>query len=93
MPTPGRSQPGSPATPPPDYLVAAIVATFLCLPLGLIAIVNATRVNKHWARGLTNEAWQCSRSAKNFALWGAMLGIALLACWGIGAIISAASNP
>jgi heme/copper-type cytochrome/quinol oxidase subunit 2 len=70
--------PGQPpaASPPPNYLVWAILSTVLCcLPLGIASIVFAAQVNGKWASGDYAGAQESSRKAKQFAIWSAIAGI------------------
>ena len=74
---------GALGTPPPNYLVWAILATVLCgcssiitLPLGIASIVFSTQVNSKWALGDVAGAQEASAKAKKFAIW-AVIG------WGI----------
>lgn len=53
---------------PNSYLALAIVSTILCcLPLGIVSIVYATKVNSAYADGNYDEAAKASRNAKT---WG-----------------------
>ena len=38
-------------TPPDNNLVWAILSIICCLPLGIVAIISATKVNTLWAEG------------------------------------------
>jgi interferon-induced transmembrane protein len=77
----GQPQYGSPygqpaGTPPPNYLVWAILSTVLCcLPLGIASIVFAAQVNGKYQAGDLAGAQEASRKAKQFAIWGAVAGI------------------
>ena len=68
------------ASPPPfakpaNNLVSAILATVLCcLPLGIVAIINSSKVNGLWASGQFAAAQKASADAKKFAMWGAIIG-------------------
>ena len=73
-PAPPPSQPAS--TPPSNNLVWAILSTiFCCLPLGIVSIVYAAQVNGKWASGDVAGAQESSRKAKQFALWGTIIGL------------------
>jgi hypothetical protein len=79
-----------PQTPPPNYLVFAILATiFCCQILGIISIVFAAQVNSKWNAGDIQGALDASRNAKLWA-WiafgsGLILGLIamLLAAFGV----------
>jgi len=66
--------PGGPAgSPPPNYLVWAILSTVLCcLPLGVASIVFAAQVNNKWTMGDVAGAQIASRRARQFAIWSAI---------------------
>jgi hypothetical protein len=76
--------PGSQGTPPPNYLVWAILTTiFCCLPLGIVSIVYSTQVNSKWATGDVIGAQEASAKARTFAIWTAVAG----AVWVVGWLI------
>ena len=66
---------GAPASVP-NYLVLAIITLFCCLPLGIVAVVFAARVNGQVQAGDTAGALASSRKAKLFSFIGLGLGIA-----------------
>jgi hypothetical protein len=69
-------QPG--ATPPPNYLVWAILTLiFCCWPLSIASIVFAAQVNGKYAAGDLAGAQESSRKAKQFALWSAIAACVL----------------
>ena len=77
-PPPGYGYGGQPAygTPPPNYLVWAILSTiFCCLPLGIASIVFAAQVNSKWAAGDAAGAQESSNKAKQWAIWSAVAGV------------------
>lgn len=61
-------------SPPPNYLVWAIISVFLCWPLAIPAIIFSTQVNTKWAQGDAAGAQESSRKAKQFALWATIVG-------------------
>ncbi|GEN79072.1 CD225/dispanin family protein [Actinotalea fermentans] len=73
------------APPPQNYLVWAILSTVLCcLPLGIVSIVFATQVNSKWAAGDVAGAQESARKAKNFAIWGAVVGLVVSIVYLVG---------
>lgn len=61
---------------PETNLVWAILSTLLCcLPFGIVSIVYATKVDTLWFAGRYHEAFEASKSAKNWALAGAITGL------------------
>lgn len=72
----------SQATPPPNYLVWAIITTILCcLPFGIVSIVYAAQVNSKWVAGDTQGAVQSSKNAKIWALVSFVSGFVGLIIW------------
>jgi hypothetical protein len=89
-------QPGG--TPPPNYLVWAILTLiFCCWPLSIASIVFAAQVNGKYAAGDLAGAQESSRKAKQFALWSAIAACVLfgllIALFIVGAIAGNTSNP
>lgn len=86
-------------TPPPNYLVFAILTTiFCCQILGIISIVFAAQVNSKWNSGDIQGALDASRNAKLWA-WIAFgsgfiiaVGFTILAVFGVLAGIFGAAN-
>ncbi|MGE0018028.1 MAG: CD225/dispanin family protein [Draconibacterium sp.] len=69
-------------TPPPNYLVFAILTTiFCCQILGIVSIVFAAQVNSRWNSGDIAGANDASRNAKLWAwiAFGSGLLIAVVA--------------
>jgi cyclophilin family peptidyl-prolyl cis-trans isomerase len=67
---------GSPGQPPNNYLVLGILTTvFCCLPLGIVSIINAAKVNSLWQSGQQAEAIKASERAKTFATVAALGGL------------------
>lgn len=60
---------------PENYLVWAILVTICCcLPLGIVSIINATKVSSAYAAGDYVGAEKASKDAKKWAIWGAVVG-------------------
>jgi len=71
--------------PPPNNLVWGVLVTLFCLsPLGIVSIVQATRVNGLWFEGRFDEARRVARSAKLWALWG--IAVAIVAIVGFAVL-------
>ncbi len=61
---------------PDNYLVWAILSTvFCCIPLGIVAIVKASKVDALWAQGLQEEAIEAANDAKKWSIIGAVAGV------------------
>ncbi len=66
----------------PNNLVWAILTTFFCcLPLGIVSIVFASKVDGLRAAGDIAGAWEASRKAKTWAIWSALRGPVLILIW------------
>ena len=75
-PAPAYESAGAPGTPPPTYLVWAILSTiFCCLPFGIASIVFAAQVNGKWNSGDHAGAQDSSAKAKRFAIIAAVVGV------------------
>ena len=89
---------GQPGTPPPNYLVWAILTLiFCCWPLSIASIVFAAQVNGKYSAGDLAGAQESSRKAKQFALWSAIAACViyglLIALLIVGAVAGSNSSP
>ena len=89
-PPPGAVSYGGPSgSPPPNYLVWAILTTiFCCLPLGIASIVFAAQVNGKYAAGDSAGARASSEKAKMFAIYSAVAGVVVGILYGAIAAIN-----
>jgi len=84
-------QPGG--SPPPNYLVWAILSTLLCcLPLGIASIVFSAQVNSKYSAGDVAGAQESSAKAKKFAIWSAAVGLVLAAVYLVAVVFLAAGS-
>lgn len=61
---------------PKTWLVESILVTILCcLPLGIVGIVNAAKVNSLYAAGKYDEALRASNEAGKWTKIGAGIGL------------------
>lgn len=59
---------------PDSNLVWAILCTVLCcLPLGIVAIIKSTSVERLWREGREQEAQKAANDAKKYSIWGAVI--------------------
>lgn len=80
-PIPPQHQSTNPALqrPPKSYLIETILTTlFCCLPLGIVSIVHATRVEKRFYRGDMEGAQGASANAKRWLIINIVVSIALM---------------
>lgn len=72
-------QPTRPMMPKPkSHLALAILTTiFCCLPLGIVSIVQAAKVDNLWNNGQYDAAINASDKAKKWAVISAVLAIAI----------------
>ncbi|MBT3382731.1 MAG: CD225/dispanin family protein [Prolixibacteraceae bacterium] len=67
-----------PQSPPPNYLVWAILTTILCcLPFGIVSIIFAAQVNSKWVAGDFTGAQNASKNAKVWAWVSFAVGISV----------------
>ncbi len=68
-----ETQNQSMGNPPDNNLVWAILCTVMCcMPLGIVAIIKATKVNTLWAQGDQEGAYKAAADAKKYSIWGAV---------------------
>jgi hypothetical protein len=68
------------AMPPSNNLVWGILTTiFCCMPLGVVSIVFAAKVNGQWAVGDYAGAQEAANKAKQFAIWSAIAYVGIMA--------------
>lgn len=73
---------------PNNNLVWGILTTlFCCLPLGIVSIINASKVDSLYQQGKYAEAQAAAAQAKKFAMWALIAGVA---AWIIYIILFAA---
>lgn len=63
---------------PDSYLAWAILSTFLFIPFGIAAIVQAAKVNSSWAAGERADAHRYSQSARKWATVAAICGAVVI---------------
>lgn len=69
---------------PKTWLVESILVTlFCCLPLGIVGIVYAAKVNSLYAAGLTEAAQQASAKAGKWTKLGFFLGIIMIILYAV----------
>lgn len=84
-----RTPPPSPATAPvniPNYLVISVISVLFRLPMAILAMINAAKVNKLIAAGDTKGALEASAGAKKWAYTSIGLGVAIIVICIIGMI-------
>ena len=58
---------------PDNNMLWAILSTlFCCLPLGIVSIINASKVDGLYRNGEYQAAQEASESAKKYARWSAI---------------------
>lgn len=61
---------------PPNYLaLSRLVTIFCCLPVGLVAVCRAVKVDSLWRAGLYREAQEMSDSAMLWSLIALATGL------------------
>jgi hypothetical protein len=80
-----------PPLPPENNLAWAIISTVLCcLPTGIYAIIQASKVHDLWNRGYYDEARRCADSARRWSIIGAVASVAIGALYFIAIILTGA---
>jgi beta-lactamase regulating signal transducer with metallopeptidase domain len=75
-PPPAGGAAGPGGAPPNNYLIPAILVTlFCCLPGGIVAIINATKVNSAYAAGDVQGAMNASANALKWVKISVGVGI------------------
>lgn len=69
---------GVQGTPPPNYLVWAIVSVIFFWPLAIPSIIFSRQVNNKWALGDVAGAQVASGKAKNFAMWATIIFVVII---------------
>lgn len=66
----------NPATPPKTWLVESILATILCcLPLGIVGIINASKVESKFYAGDIQGSLKASEDAKKWTKIALICGV------------------
>jgi hypothetical protein len=77
----------------PNYLVQSILVTlFCCLPLGIVAIINAAQVNNKITAGDMAGAMEASKKAKMWCWWSFIPALVFWVIYFIFMIFIAASE-
>ncbi len=67
---------GNQGSKPDNNMLWAILSTlFCCLPLGIVAIINAAKVDGLYRSGDYSGAQEAADNAKKYALYGLVIGI------------------
>lgn len=91
--TPVSQLGGAVGASPPTYLWQAIVVTlFCCMPLGIPAIVFASKVDGLHARGDVQGSLDASRKAKMWCLWSFGIGIGFIALYFLLVVVGATAS-
>ncbi|MFT4127589.1 MAG: CD225/dispanin family protein [Gordonia sp. (in: high G+C Gram-positive bacteria)] len=85
----------APAIKPDSNLVWGILTTVLCcVPLGVVAIVYAAKVDKLWLLGDVEGARKASAAARNWSIGSAVATVVLVALFiGVAALAGTLSDP
>ncbi len=80
---------GGPPPRPSNHLVWSIITTiFCCLPLGIVAIIQSTKVDSLYTTGQYVAALKASEDAKKWNIWGmvaaAIVGVGYVALLAAG---------
>ena len=74
--------------PPENHMVWAILSTILCcMPLGVVAIIKASKVEQLWYQGFHAEAQKAADDAKKWSIYSAVSIGAILVLYLIFAVV------
>lgn len=94
--TPPVAAPGNPMayTPPPkNWLIESILVTiFCCLPLGIVGIIHATKVESLWNTGQHDAAIKSSQDAAKWVKIGFFVGLAVYILYGLLMVLGMAAG-
>lgn len=77
--TPGHIPGHATEKPPKNWLLESILVTFFCcIPLGIVGIINATKVDTLWYAGKYDEAHKAAADAAKWTKIGAGIGIVVI---------------
>lgn len=86
-------QPGAPVVQrPPTRLVLALIAVLLCLPLGWMALVLSTAVDRRWRAGDAAGAARASSRARLIAVIAVVVGVLAITAYVGGLALYAQSD-
>ena len=71
---------------PDSNMVWAIISITICLPFGILALVESVKVDSLYSDGDVNGAIQASENAKKWAMWSIYAWIGIFAIIIIAAI-------
>lgn len=82
-----------PSHPPKNYLVESIlVLLFCCMPFGIVAIINAAKVNTEFERGNYAGAKKASEEAQKWMKYGIIGGLVGLVFYALYIVLIIASE-
>lgn len=76
--------------PPKNWLVESILVTiFCCLPLGIVGIINATKVESLWVAGQREAAFKASQEAGKWVKIAFFSGIVIIGLYLLVTLVGA----
>ncbi len=79
---------GDYGNPPKTWLLESILATiFCCIPLGIVGIIYATRVESNWFAGRKEIALNASKNAKTWTLITFFTGLSIIILYLLFAVV------
>lgn len=69
---------------PDNNMIWAILTTlFCCLPLGIVSIIYAAKVDGFYRSGDYDAAVDAAENSKKYSKWGAILGFVVIVIYSI----------
>ena len=67
-----------PAKPNNNMALAIITTVLFCLPLGIVGIIKANKVNNLYNEGLYEAAQEAAKEAKKYSIIGIVISVAII---------------
>ena len=80
-PQPGPNRPTRPYKPDNRLILAIVSTIFGCMPLGIVAIVYAAKVDNLYYQGEYDAAWKAAENAKKWSIISLICTAAIAGLW------------
>ncbi|MGN0877939.1 MAG: CD225/dispanin family protein [Oligosphaeraceae bacterium] len=76
-----------------SHMTLAVVSTVCCcVPLGIVAIIQASQANSFYHAGNLEAATACAEKARSWAIWSMVLGLVIGLLSGVAQMVAASSG-
>lgn len=73
-----QSRNSQPVKPNSNMALAIITTVLFCLPLGIVGIIKANKVNNLYNEGLYEAAQEAAKEAKKYSIIGIVISVAII---------------